>query len=255
MTTRITTGTHWLQIVAAMLVCAALTPQRGFGHGTPFSVGFDGGTGKITVGPNVYRNFTLEELFVVDEFGSITNDGTPGWDKGATLPSGARLNLRFLSPLRYWNNATTMADPLPIPAASLSILAPGGSAQVSAGSLGVPSGVTGTNPLFLATFTSHHHVVWEILNPDAAGLYGLWASLESENLATFNALPSDPFLVVLNYGVTSSADYDAGVERLAATVVPEPSTLALVGAAVAAAGWRWCRGKARGSVSRRRGRG
>jgi|SanBayMetagenome_1026888.scaffolds.fasta_scaffold16487_2 hypothetical protein len=255
MTTRITTGTHRLPIIAAMLVCAALAPQRGFGHGTPFSVGFDGGTGKITVGPNVYRNFTLEEMFVVDEFGSITNDGTPGWDKGATLPSGARLSLRFQGPLRYWNPATTAGDPLPVPGASLSILAPGGSAQVSAGSLGVPSGVTGTNPLFLATFTSHHHVVWEILNPDAAGLYGLWASLESENLATFNALPSDPFLVVLNYGVTSSADYDVGVDRLAATAVPEPSTLALVGAAVAAAGWRWRRSDARGSVSRRRARG
>lgn len=241
-TTRITIGVRSLLIMAATLACAVLAPQRGFCHGTPFSVGFNAGSGKITVTPDVYRNFTLEELFVVDEFGFVTNDGTPGWDKAATLPSGTRLSLRFQGPLRYWNPATTAVDPLPVPGASLSILAPGGSAQVAAGSLGVPSGVTGTNPLFLAPFTSHHHVVWEILNPDTAGLYGLWASLESENLATFNALPSDPFLVVLNWGIIDESAYNTGVDRLAATAVPEPSTLAMVMlAAASAAAVRWRR--------------
>lgn len=245
MTTRITIGARSLLIMAATLACTVLAPQRGFCHGTPFSVGFNAGSGKIIVTPDVYRNFTLEELFVVDEFGSVTNDGTPGWDKAATLPSGTRLSLRFQGPLRYWNPATTAVDPLPVPGASLSILAQGGTAQVAAGSLGVPSGVTGTNPLFLAPFTSHHHVVWEILNPDTAGLYGLWASLESENLATFNALPSDPFLVVLNWGITDESAYNTGVDRLALTAVPEPSTLALAGIAVVAAGWRWCRRRRR----------
>lgn len=240
-TTRITIGVRSLLIMAATLACAVLAPQRGFCHGTPFSVGFNAGSGKITVTPDVYRNFTLEELFVVDEFGFVTNDGTPGWDKAATLPSGTRLSLRFQGPLRYWNPATTAVDPLPVPGASLSILARG-SAQVAAGSLGVPSGVTGTNPLFLAPFTSHHHVVWEILNPDTAGLYGLWASLESENLATFNALPSDPFLVVLNWGIIDESAYNTGVDRLAATAVPEPSTLAMVMlAAASAAAVRWRR--------------
>jgi hypothetical protein len=234
-TTCITTNARSLLIMAATLACAVLAPQRGFCHGTPFSVGFNAGSGKITVTPDVYRNFNTDEVFVVDEFGSITNDGTPGWDKGATLPSGARLSLRLEGPLRYWNPATTAADPLPVPGASLSILAPGGTAQLAATSLGVPSGVTGTNPLFLAPFTSHHHVVWEILNPDTVGLYGLWASLESENPAAFNALPSDPFLVVLNWGITDESAYTTGVDRLAATAVPEPSTLAMVMLAAASA--------------------
>ena len=228
MTTRITIVARPLLIMAATLACPALVPQSGFGHGTPFSVGFDAGSGKISVTPDVYRNFTADEIFVVDEFGSITNDGTPGWDKGATLPSGARLSLRFQGPLRYWNPETAAGDPLPVPGASLSILAAGGSTQVAAESLGVPSGVTGTNPLFLAPFTSHHHVVWEILNPDTAGLYGLWASLESENPVAFNALPSDPFLVVLNWGISNETDYNTGVDRLAATAVPEPTTILLL---------------------------
>ena len=245
MTTRITIGARSLLIAAAMLACTALAPQHGFVHGTPFSVGFNPGSGKITVTPDVYRNFTADEIFVVDEFGSITNDGTPGWDKGGTLPSGARLSLRFQGPLRYWNPETAAGDPLPVPGASLSILAAGGSAQVAAGSLGVPSGVTGTNPLFLSPFTSHHHVVWEILSPDTAGLYGIWASLESENPAAFNALPSDPFLVVLNWGISDETDYNTGVDRLAATAVPEPSTLALAGIAVVATGCRWCRRRGR----------
>jgi len=240
MTTRIMIAARSLLIIAATLACAVLAPQRGFCHGTPYSVGLDAGTGKLTVTPDVYRNFTLEELFVVDEFGSITNDGTPGWNKAATLPSGTRLSLRVQGPLRYWNPATTAGDPLPVPGASLSILAQGGSAQVAAGSLGVPSGVTGTNPLFLAPFTSHHHVVWEILNPDTAGLYGLWASLESENLAAFNALPSDPFLVVLNWGIADESAYNTGVDRLAATAVPEPSTIALLVVGVLSAA-RWFR--------------
>lgn len=225
MTTRIALGVRSLLIMAATLACAVLTPRHGFGHGTPFSVGFDARTGKITVTPDVYLNFSSDELFVVDEFGFITNDGTPGWDKGATLPSGARLNLRFQGPLRYWNPATTAGDPLPVPGASLSILAPGGSAQVTAGSVAVPSGVTGTNPVFLAPFTSHHHVVWEILNPDGHGLYGLWARLESERPCTFPAAPSDPFLVVLNYGVTSEVDYIAGSARLVATAAPTAVTI------------------------------
>lgn len=242
MTTRITIGARSLLIAAAVLACTALAPQHGFGHGTTaFSVGFNPGSGKITVTPDVYRNFTADEIFVVDELGSITNDGLPGWDKGATLPSGARLSLRFQGPLRYWNPETAAGDPLPVPGASLSIHAAGGSAQVAAGSLGVPSGVTGTNPLFVAPFTSHHHVVWEILSPDTAGLYGMWASLESENPAAFNALPSDPFLIVLNWGISDETDYNTGVDRLAVTAVPEPSTLALLAAAGGAAMWRWRR--------------
>lgn len=225
-------------------------PERANAHGIPFSVGFDGS--KITVSPGIYDNFSLaEQLVYEEEFDRITNGGEPGWDRAATLPLNTRLNIRFTRPLQYWNPDVGAEDPLPIPGGTIRVY----TTRISGTSDTVPTGISGTNPRFLAQFTHHHHVAWVLENPDGPGLYGLWASLESENLSAFNALPSDPFLIVLNYGITSSTDYDEGVDRLAATAVPEPSTLALVGAAFAVAGWRWRRSDARGSVSRRRARG
>ena len=219
--------------VAACLVTACLA-RPAAGHGTPFSVGFDNQTGKITVSPSVYRNFNPEELFVLIQAGMASNDGTPGWDRGASLPSGTQLSVRFLQPLTYWNPQTLPQDPLPVPQGRVSILGAGGTAEVAAASGQNPSGLSGTNPLFIDAFTSHHHVVWDILDPDAAGLYGLWARLESTNQAAFAAAPSDPFLVVLNWGITDSQTYDTGVDRLAVPV-PEPATLALL--AAACIGW------------------
>jgi hypothetical protein len=228
--------TTLLALAGCLLIVCLARPSAG--HGTPFSVEFQ--AGKITVSPTVYRNFSVEELFVSDDFG-VTNDGTPGWDRGSTLPSGAALSVRFLEPLAYWNPQTAVEDPLPTPQGRVRIFGGGGTAEVAAASGQNPSGVSGTNPLFIDNFTSHHHVVWEILDPDAAGLYGLWARLESTNPAAFAAAPSDPFLIVLNYGITDSAAYNTGVDRLATTAVPEPSTLALLATAGAAAGWRWRR--------------
>ena len=219
--------------VAACLVTACLT-RPAAGHGTPFSVGFNNQTGKITVSPSVYRNFNPEELFVLIQAGMASNDGTPGWDRGASLPSGTELSLRFIQPLAYWNPQTGPQDPLPVPQGRVSILGAGGTAEVAAASGQNPSGLSGTNPLFIDAFTSHHHVVWDILDPDAAGLYGLWARLESTNQAAFAASPSDPFLVVLNWGIGDSQTYNAGVDRLVAPV-PEPATLVIL--AAAGIGW------------------
>lgn len=240
-------------ITASCLLVTACLSRHAAGHGTPFLVGYDTATGKITVTPGIYRNFDPEELFVVDpEFGIVTNDGTPGWTRSASLPSGAALDIRFLAPLLYWNPQTAENAPLPKPNASLVIDSAGGTTTVAAASVGNPSGITGTNPAYLASFTSHHHVAWEILNPDTNGLYGLWASLESTNPASFAAQPSDPFLIVLNWGITNPSAYDVGVDRLTLTAVPEPSTLALFGAAFAAAGWRWRHGLIRRCRDRRR---
>ncbi len=222
-----------LLAVAACLVTACLA-RPAAGHGTPFSVGFNNQTGKISVSPSVYRNFSVEELFVTIAPGVASNDGTPGWNRGATLPSGTELSVRFMEPLAYWNPQTGPQDPLPVPQGRVSILGGGGTAEVAATSGQNPSGISGTNPLFIDAFTSHHHVVWDILDPDAPGLYGLWARLESTNQAAFAATPSDPFLVVLNWGITDSQTYNAGVDRLVAPV-PEPATLALL--AAAGIGW------------------
>ena len=222
-----------LLAVAGCLVTACLA-RPAAGHGTPFSVGFNNVTGKISVSPSVYRNFSVEELFVTIAPGVARNDGTPGWNRGATLPSGTELSVRFMEPLAYWNPQTGPQDPLPVPQGRVSILGAGGTAEVAAASGQNPSGLSGTNPLFIDAFTSHHHVVWDILDPDAAGLYGLWARLESTNQAAFAATPSDPFLVVLNWGITDSQTYNTGVDRLAVPV-PEPATLVIL--AAAGIGW------------------
>ena len=222
-----------LLAVAGCLVTACLA-RPAAGHGTPFSVGFNNVTGKISVSPSVYRNFSVEELFVTIAPGVASNDGTPGWNRGATLPSGTELSVRFMEPLAYWNPQTGPQDPLPVPQGRVSILGAGGTAEVAAASGQNPSGLSGTNPLFIDAFTSHHHVVWDILDPDAAGLYGLWARLESTNQAAFAATPSDPFLVVLNWGITDSQTYNTGVDRLAVPV-PEPATLVIL--AAAGIGW------------------
>lgn len=219
--------------VAACLVTACLS-RPAAGHGTPFSVGFDSQAGKITVSPSIYRSFSVEELFVTIAPGVASNDGTPGWNRGATLPSGTQLSVRFMQPLAYWNPQTGAQDPLPVPQGRVSILGAGGTGEVAAASGQNPSGLSGTNPLFIDAFTSHHHVVWDILDPDAAGLYGVWARLESTNPAAFAAAPSDPFLVVLNWGITDSQTYNTGVDRLAAPV-PEPAAVVLL----AAAGLGW----------------
>ena len=222
-----------LLAVAGCLVTACLA-RPAAGHGTPFSVGFNNVTGKISVSPSVYRNFSVEELFVTIAPGVASNDGTPGWNRGATLPSGTELSVRFMEPLAYWNPQTGPQDPLPVPQGRVSILGAGGTAEVAAASGQNPSGLSGTNPLFIDAFTSHHHVVWDILAPDAAGLDGLWARLESTHQAAFAATPSDPFLVVLNWGITDSQTYNTGVDRLAVPV-PEPATLVIL--AAAGIGW------------------
>jgi len=224
--------------VAAASVALFVLNDHAAAHGTPFSVGYDSVTGKITVSPEVYDNFSVGEQLVFDEeLNRITNDGEPGWDRANSLPLDTRLNIRFVEPLRYWNPSVEPEGPLPTPGGTIRV----STTNISAASESAPSGITGPNPRFLAQFTTHHHVSWVLQNPDAPGLYGLWASLESENLSTFNALPSDPFLIVLNYGITNSSDYGEGVDRLATTAVPEPSTLALAGVAIVAVGWRWCR--------------
>lgn len=221
-----------LAVAACLVVAVSARPAAG--HGTPFSVGFDNQAGKLTVSPSVYRNFNPEELFVLLRAGMASNDGTPGWDRGASLPSGTDLSVRFTQPLAYWNPQTGPQDPLPTPQGRISVLGAGGTAVVAAASGQNPSGLSGTNPLFIDAFSSHHHVVWDILDPDAPGLYGLWARLESTNPAAFSAAPSDPFLVVLNWGITDAQTYNTGVDRLAA--VPEPGTLVL-GVAAAGIGW------------------
>ncbi len=251
-----------------------------YGHGLPLRLAFDAGTNRLAVLPNstsplsggffnadgltIYSHLSEEEAFIDFGNGQYWTD-FPGFERASSLPANSTVSVRFLGPLRYWNPATQPADPLPTSNARIEIID-----FAEASGFVDQFGTSGTNPLALATFIGqtpgdHKHFTGFLLSPqadpliaaDSFGLYGLWASVAAtgSGFAGGMSLESDPFLIVLNYGITSSANYDEGVARLATTAVPEPSTLALVGAAFAVAGWRWRRGDARGSVSRRRARG
>lgn len=207
------------------------------GHGTlKFQVGV--ADGAFTVSPGVYRNFSIEEMLV--SYGPvITNEGEPGFDPAGSLPLPASVQVRFVQPLVYWNLDVAADAPLPMPA---------GTVRVNFDTQVTGTGIGGPDIAYLDRFIStesHHHLTWILDNPDQAGLYGLWARIESQNRSVLDVAPSDPFLIVLNYGIDNPAAYDTGVDRLALTAVPEPSTLALAGVAVAAVGWRWCRARRR----------
>lgn len=216
----------WLALVFVLAGTAS-------GHGTlKFEVGVV--DGAFTVSPGVYRNFSIEEM--LESNGSIiTNEGEPGFDPASSLPLPASVWVRFVQPLVYWNPGVATDAPLPVPA---------GTVRVNWDTQVAGTGISGPDIAYLDPFTSaesHHHLAWTLHNPDQPGLYGLWARIESQNRSALDFAPSDPFLIVLNYGVNDPTAYNTGVDRLALTAVPEPSTLALLAAASAAAMWRWRR--------------
>ncbi|NBP52304.1 MAG: hypothetical protein EBU70_14200, partial [Actinobacteria bacterium] len=149
----------------ASAIAALCTPATTFGHGSPFSVGYDGTSGKITVtfgGGAVYRNFSLDEMLVSDGT-FITNAGEPGFQKSASLPAGAPLRIRFLRELLYWNPQTGTQNPLPVPGATMLVdgldaatLATGATASVSTIGPVNPTGIlddaTYDNPIGVASF-------------------------------------------------------------------------------------------------------
>lgn len=243
-----------LLIVAATLGWIAVgwgpVPRQASGHGDPLQIGYAVGSNRLMVAPTVYDNFNSDENFsFIPGFGLRTI--YPGFARTDNLPAQAAVSLQLRSPLLYWNNAAGAANPLPVPAATITVMKDATTAAL----VGATS-VTGSNPLPLGTFSGvpgeHlHFAAYKLINPDDVGLYGIWAVAEATgpNFSGAAAAASDPFLIVLNYGITSSDDYALGVSRLAALPVPEPAATVLAGLAVVAAIWH-CR-----ASSPRRGRG
>jgi hypothetical protein len=240
-------------IAATVLGLFAVTAGHGpaYGHGEPLQIGYVAATNTLTVAPTAYDYFDPDENFTsVPGFGLRTV--YPGFTRTDGLPADATVSLRFLAPLTYWNEATGTVNPLPESVATVSVIK-----DAFTMSLIDAAGITGTNPLPMTTFVGdpgehYHFPAYRLTNPDfVSGLYGLWAEAlaTGPNFAGGTANPSDPLLIVLNYGITDEDQYHIGAARLAAVPVPEPSTLALCAAACAVAGWRW-----RHSLVRRRSR-
>lgn len=252
----------------AVLVSAIAASGTAHGHGFPLSLHYDSVTNRLAVRPyssspltggffnadglTVYRNFDMDESF--SGLNDLYFTDFPGFIRTSSIPANTTIGLRFVAPLRYWNTTTQAEDPLPVSNASMEImnaLDPGSSAFVDR------IGVTGINPITLGTFVGqtngdHKHFTGYFLSPqvdpfiaaDTFGMYGLWAtaSATGSGFAGGASLESDPFLIMLNYGIGDATTYNTGVERLAATVpVPEPSTLAILGAATATGLFLRCR--------------
>jgi autotransporter-associated beta strand protein len=200
----------------------ACLAHRALGHGDPFVLDYTAATNQLTVTPGIYDVFNTDENLATPGFGFPISTIYPGFSRGDALPANTAVSLRFTAPLAYWNSTTGPLDPLPIASGTIDVVnRAAATATLSAAGLG------GTNPLFLDTFVGHpgehHHVTaYELTNPDAPGLYGLWAEATATGPAYPGGAtaPSAPFLIVLNWGIEDEQQYQAGVTRLAA--LPDP---------------------------------
>jgi len=222
----------------ALLSLMSVVSGTAHGHGTPLTLHYDSGTNRLNVRPNstdpltggffnaagltIYSNLDAEEAFIDFGEGQYWTD-FPGFERASSLPANSTVSVRFLGPLRYWNPATQLVDPLPVSNAVIEIVD-----FAEASGFVDRFGTSGTNPLTLATFLGqtpgdHKHFTGFLLSPqadpliaaDSFGLYGLWASAAAtgSGFAGGASVESDPFLIVLNYGITDSAAYNTGVDR------------------------------------------
>ncbi len=275
-----TTSTRngWIKATAGLVVLWLSAAGTAHGHGFPLSLHYDSVTNQLAVLPystspligglinasglTVYANFDEEESFAGAD--GLYYAEFPGFQRAASLPANSTVSIRFVAPLLYWNPATQPEDALPASNATIEII------DYTAESAFVdPSGTSGTNPLALSEFVGqtlgdHKHFTGYLLSTqvdpltaaDTFGLYGLWAaaSATGSGFAGGASQESDPFLIVLNFGIADAGTYTTGVNRFAVTAVPEPSTLALLGAAVAVGAWRYRRRGGRGGFSAGRAR-
>jgi autotransporter-associated beta strand protein len=199
------------------------------GHGDPFVLGYSAATNQLTVNPLIYDVFNPDENLATPGFGFPIATIYPGFSRSDALPANTAVSLRFTAPLAYWNPSTDPLAPLPTASGTISVVnTAAATATIASGGIG------GTNPLFVSTFTGypgehHHFTAYELTNPDAPGLYGLWAeaSATGPGYPSGTTAPSAPFLIVLNWGIDDEQQYQDGVTRLAA--LPDPVITITVG--------------------------
>ena len=211
------------RVVAGVAIClAAIAADRARGHGEPFIIDYAAISNRLTVAPGVYDYFNVDENLATPGFGFPISTIYPGFSRADTLPASTTVSLRFTSPLTYWAATTGPLDPLPVASGTIDVVnRAAATATISA------LGVGGVNQLVLDTFVGHpgehHHLTaYELTHPDAAGLYGIWAEAfgTGPTYPGGSTVASDPFLIVLNWGIEDEQQYQDGVTRLAA--LPDP---------------------------------
>jgi len=221
---------HAACLAACLASClAAFLAHPARGHGDPFIIDYAAATNRLTVNPVIYAVFNPDENLATPGFGLPISTTFPGFSRADGLPANTGVSLRFTAPLAYWNPSTGALDPLPVASGTIGVINTAAAAATIAS-----GGIGGTNPLFVSTFVGspgehHHFTAYELTNPDAPGLYGLWA----EATGTGPSYPggttaaSAPFLIVLNWGIEDEQQYQDGVTRLAA--LPDPVITITVG--------------------------
>jgi autotransporter-associated beta strand protein len=215
---------------ACLTACLGLLLARpGLGHGDPFILTYTAATNQLTVNPVIDDVFNPDENLATPGFGFPISTIYPGFSRADTLPANTAVSLRFTAPLTYWNPTTGPLDPLPVASGTISVVNTAAATATLA-----HDGIGGTNPLFVATFVGfpgehHHFTAYELAHPDAPGLYGLWAEATATGPGYPGGAtaPSDPFLIVLNWGIEDERQYHDGVTRLA--VLPDPVITIIVG--------------------------
>ncbi len=184
--------------------------------------------GAIEVEPGG-EGFVFEGEFGEGPFANSASE--PGFasepEEGLGINPNNIIGFNLLDSLFYWDGTqfTSPGD------ASITIAGVGGAADtVVSASTGVqlPSFVTPANLVGQADDGGDFHTDLDFTMSDGApvGGYGLLMSLSTDDPA--GIADSDPLGIFLNFGGLDEAAFEAGVEAFGA-VVPEPSSLMLVG--------------------------
>lgn len=225
---------QWLWLAPLLMVaCLRVAPAQADAiHAGDIELEIDGG--KLVTHNGRYFESAFPETAPFDST-------TPGFDSAPGLlvydeeaEVAEEIGFNVLGPLLYWNGSEMVA---PQSGLGLTLSMLGQSVSVTGANT---SGVTGFSLGGASADGSFHkHFYFSVPSDADAGAYGVLLQLTPAGASTFTA--SDPFLIVLNRGLTPGA-FETGVDAMVeVTAVPEPSSVVLAGlgaAGVLAAGWR-----------------